>query len=294
MGDEESGLKIYSFGYAAENLAAKSHMLEVFPVEQLGFVDGELTADREVTEDSGIDADGNPYTVKVESSNSLKARWLQWGTNRLTPPNIRRGEPIIIYKFGDNDEYYWVSPGMGDFLRRYETAIFAFSNTSDESTEELTIDNTYSVEFNTHNKTITLRTSIDKTGKIKEPFAYTFQFNCADGVVELTDDQGNMFQLDSAERRIWMQNSDGSKLGIDKKDGFFSVPNTWTGTCRDLKIKASNSYTVNSKTISFNGSKMDVNANTSFKGSLDSNGKDISDKHKHNSSGGSGVGGTPV
>lgn len=242
-----SMLKPWSIARAAENRKLDSHELEVLPIEYLQYIDGELTADQFPLEDKGVDGSGQEYTVRISSSNSVKATWLQWGSNRVTPPDIRRGERLLIYQFADMDKYYWVSLGLDDYMRRLETVIFAISNLRNpDTTEKLSVDNTYSVEFNTHTKQITLRTSKSDG----EPYAYTFQFNTKIGVVTLADDDSNFIELNSTERRITAQNKDTSQFKIDKKDIFIKSPSTIqattetiTATCKDMIINASNSIT---------------------------------------------------
>lgn len=295
----QSQFRIHSFAYAAHNLPLDKDILEVLPVEQAGFIEGELNNNREEFEDSGVDAQGNAYTVKVESSNVIAAKWLQLGSNRTTPPNIRRGERVLLWRVGDSDKYYWSSTGMDDYLRRYETVIFAVSNTQDESVKVLDPSNSYYVEFNTHSKQITVGTSKDKKGKIQEKFIYTVQINAKDSKVVITDDKKNFIELDSVERKITLHNTDGSKLGIEKENGFFNVPKTITGTCTTYDFKATD-YNVNAENINYKASNFNIKSNININGNTDShgkwvnNGKDVGSGHKHKNASGPYPSGPPV
>lgn len=210
---QQSMLRPVSFGIAAENLKLKSKELECIPVEWLPYLDGELTSDASEVVDSGVDGQGKAYSASVTTSNSIKATWLPWGSNRVTPPNIRRGERIMLYQFADKDEYYWKELGLDDGLRRLETIVYAISNTRDEDTKILTPANSYSIEWSTHTKQLTVRTNKSDG----EPFAYVMQLNTKDGVFTLADDDSNYFEFDSAERKITAQNKDGSFITIDKR-----------------------------------------------------------------------------
>jgi phage baseplate assembly protein gpV len=226
-----SKLHCYSVGYAVENKALSSWDLEVYPVEVLGYTDGEISADRGEDTVEGVDVFGQKYTIRVEMSHSIKARWLSFESNRKTPPDVRRGEKVYIYRFADVDKYYWMSDKESEHLRRLETVIYAISATRDESTKALTPENTYYLELSSHTKQITLHTS-KADG---EPFAYTFQFNLKDGAVTLEDDDGNSFLLDSVERQLMLKNKDGSLLDVNKRNILIEAPDSVT-----IKTKAYN------------------------------------------------------
>jgi len=229
-----SKLHCYSVGYAVENKALSSWDLEVYPVEVLGYSEGEVSADRGEDTAEGVDAFGQKYTVRVEMSHSIKARWLSFESNRKTPPDVRRGEKVYIYRFADVDKYYWMSDKESEYLRRLETVVYAISATRDEATKVLTPENTYYLEMSSHTKQITLHTS-KADG---EPFAYTFQFNLKEGAVVLEDDDGNSFQLDSAERQLTLKNKDGSMLDVNKRDILIEAPDSVTIKTKSYNVIA--------------------------------------------------------
>lgn len=281
-----SVFKLYSIGVASENRKLDGHTLEVCPIETMGYLDGELTADHEEISDEGVDHEGKPYKSSVKSSNSVKAIWLPSGSNRATPPDIRRGERVTLWRFGDNDEYYWTPMGLDDHLRRKETVIIRYSNVTDESTKDLTVDNCYYQEVSTHNGTWTIHTN--KSGG--EPFAYTCQINAKEGAVSISDDAGNEFEIDSGQRIITLKNSDGCSLVLDKKNAVFTVP-------ENLEIKAKNTtftgvgLNFNVKQMVAKASTMAFNGAVAFIGALTSNGKNISNNHTHTDPQGGSTGG---
>lgn len=264
-----SKFQLKSFAYAAQNIPEDTDILEVYLLEDLPYVDGEINEQTEEFESSGVDAKGNAYSVKVTTSNSVSAKWLQWGTNRQTRPDIRRGERVLIYQYNDNDEYYWVSTGLDDHLRRLETLRVCLSNTTDESTKKLTPDNTYYVEASTKTKLITLQTSKSN----KEEFAYTIQVDTGNSHVIITDDINNQIVIESKEKRITLENADGAKFVLDKKNALWEVPDT-------IKIKAKNTN-IETTNFKLQAKKANFNANSAFKGSLTSNDVNISNTHTH-------------
>lgn len=260
----ESLFHIHSFGYAAENKALDTLFLEVYPVETLSYVDGELVSFKEKVEDEGEDAEGNKYKVEALTANSIKCLWMPFGSNRRTAPDVRRGERILIWKYGDADCYYWSICGLDDVLRRLETVVYAFSNTKDESVKELTPDNSYWFQISTHLKLITLGTSTSDG----EPFAYTIQLNTKEGLFIITDDKGNYIELESARNYIHVENADGStytlegndiktfsKSTISHKTETFSIEaDTVNVTSKNTNMVATVKHSVNSPMISENGS----------------------------------------
>ena len=208
-----SQLVPFAIGTAAENKKLRSHELIVLPQEVLPFVDGELKENPTPLEFSGTDSKGQAYQGKITTDNVIRALWLPESSNRVTSPDVRRGERIVLYRFGDSDQYYWRPMGLDDHLRKLETIIFAISATKDESKKTLDIESCYFVEMSSHTKQITVHTS-KANG---EAFAYDFQIDADLSKVLLTDDGGNYFLLDSANTHIRMENADGTYYELDKQ-----------------------------------------------------------------------------
>ena len=268
----ESLFHIHSFGYAAENKDIESFDLEVWPVETLSYIDGELTSFKDILKSEGEDAFGNKYAVEVKSSNTIKATWIPFGSNRRTPPDVRRGERLLIWRYGDVDRYYWSTCGLDDVLRRLETVVYAWSNTRDESVKILDETNTYYFQISTHLKLVTFSTSKSDG----EPYVYTIQINTKKGYLIVTDDIGNRIEMDSGEKIIEVENADGTKYVLDKHtitsyakessthvtDGAYIVKcNTYnmkaddsaTSTSPNINMNATEKYSVVSPMISENG-----------------------------------------
>lgn len=242
-----SKFNIYSIGYAAENKALDSKDVNIFPAEVLPYADGEIIFEPIVLECSGTDYFGEKYTVKVKTSLSIKSTWLQFGSNRQTAPDIRRGEKVLLWRYADTDKYYWTTLGMDDAIRRLETVVYAWSNVKDEDVKVLTPDNSYYIEISTHKKHVTFSTCKSDG----EPFAYQFQFNTKDGAVTITDDVENFIQLDSQERRLTFQNKDESQLVLDKGKGYFNTPESidFNTPVFNVNAKASINFTTKAMTV---------------------------------------------
>jgi hypothetical protein len=208
----------YSIGIVAANKPLTSKDIEVTPREDLTMQNGELTDNLNTANTKGKDADGASFETTVKSSATVTARWLPMGSNRKTAPDVRRGEKVLIWKFADADKYYWSSLEYDPKLRKLETIILAISNTQKEE-DDADGDNTYFIEFSTHNKRIHLHTSVSDG----EPFGYDFLFDTKNGTVTLHDTIENMVHLDSAAKRIILKNAEGTYLDLNALDLIMNV-----------------------------------------------------------------------
>lgn len=213
---QASCFRSVAIGIVAENkkMADASgkinRVIKVTDIESMSMINGEIRSNPELVEASGTDASGKAFNSSVAVDQTVDATWVPFLSNRLTPPDVRRGERVQLWRSGDADKYYWSTMGLDDHLRKLETAIFAFSASPDESQTELDLDNCYYLEVSTHNKSITVQTSASNG----EPFRYTAQINAAEGAFLIEDDIGNSIELDSAENRICLENADASKVEV--------------------------------------------------------------------------------
>lgn len=207
-----SKLQFYSLGLVAANKSLKTDKIEVTPVEDFSMVNGEITDNKFKYVTKTKDADGAASNVQIDTTITVQAMWLPIGqSNRKTSPDVRRGEQVILYKFADADKYYWTSLFNDARIRRLETVIYAFSNNSKEDIVD-DQNSTYYLEVSTHQKTVTFHTSKNDG----EPFAYDVQVNAKEGKIIITDDVGNFFVMDSANKRLSLKNSNDSLIDIDR------------------------------------------------------------------------------
>jgi hypothetical protein len=226
----ESYLYLYSIGIAAENLALSTSddkvntTLLVTPHEKLTFVDGELKSNPISDTVSGTDATGNAFSTSITTDNTISAKWLSLGSNRHTPPNIRRGERVAIWRFGDSQQFMWTDLGWDQDYRKLETVTYVFNATQDQTDNTTTATNCYIVEVSTHKGTITLNTS-KANG---EATAYTVQFNAKNGTFTFADDQKQVFFIDTVNHRFLMQNADETSFLMDKQNFTIACKDTFT------------------------------------------------------------------
>lgn len=239
-----SEFKFYSIGTVAANKPLNSHEIEVLPIEANPMVDGELTDQGVMYGKAGTTSEGEAYHVEVPTSPSIKASWLPLANgNRLTSPNVRRGERVVIYRFGNADAFYWQEiPEDGIALRKLETIVWGISATRKENAVP-SEKNTYFIELSSHNKVIHIHTSMDDG----EPFAYDIQLNTKDGNFQINDNAGQIISLDSKEREIELINADKSTVLIKK---------------RTMRLFAMDSIDIETKALSIKAETFDTKATT--------------------------------
>lgn len=244
MAPQISKLKIYSLGIVAENKLPSSKEVEVTPIEEMPMLDGELAPVATDYNAKATDALGSSYEDTVELTTTIKAKWLPIGAaNRVSAPDVRRGEMVVIYKFGDTDKYFWTTLNEDLKLRKLETVIYAFSGTTNEGAE-INADTFYFIEISTHKKLITLHTSKDNG----EPFGYDIQLDTGNGKLVITDDVGNYVLLDSSQTQIVLKNVDETIFDMKGKNLSVTVPETYTVKCKDYKLEVGSSVDIKSGT----------------------------------------------
>lgn len=233
-----SRLRFYSLGYVAANKLLDSKLIEAVPIEELPMIDGEIDAYGQPLAVQGKDAQGKPINAKALMANSIQAEWLPFcDSQRLTAPDVRRGESVMLYQFGDADKYYWTTLKNDNRLRKLETVIWGFSATTKES-DGMTSQTSYFLEISTHKKLVTFHTS-QANG---EPFGYDVQINAAEGKIVIADTAGNELLIDSAAQHARIKNSAGSYAEV--------IANVANFYAADQINAKTSSYTVQADNIS--------------------------------------------
>jgi len=221
LGELPSGFHFHSFAYAAENLSIETDEdlkpeteLRVWLVEGFPMADGEITAENNEVEVEGVDGEGKAYTEKTESTITPSAQWLNLGGgNRQTPPNVRRGERLIVMKFGDAPQLYWHCLDLDLNLRKLETVRYSISGTSKEKEDGTKEGFCYFLEMSSHGQYIMLENS----AKNGEKAVFTVQLNLKDGAMFIADEKGNEFEFDSVETILRMLNADKTLVELNRK-----------------------------------------------------------------------------
>lgn len=261
-----SQLHFYSVGIVAANKKLSSKIIEVTPIETLTMLSGELTDNSANLKASATDASGKAYDISIASTVSIKATWLPIGvSNRISAPDVRRGEVVIIYRFADTDEFWWSTLKDDMHLRKLETVVYAFSATTKEDTP-IGPDNYYFIEISTHQKLLHIHTSKDNG----EPFGYDIQINTGSGFIQIQDDDGNFIKFDSNEQQIIVVNKSLSAVEINKKNINLNCSDTIRMTCDKLITNARTSTTSSTPTTLVNSQITTFSNDVKVNGTLSS------------------------
>lgn len=217
--------------------------VEIIPTEWIGMRDGEMTQNATAMEYETKDQENNVVKGGIMGANTIKADWLPGATsNRLTPPDVRRGVRVEILQAADEDKYYWRDMGLDHNLFKLETIIIGISNTQNEGDTTLKPENMYWIEFSTHSKRLAFSTSKSDG----EPYMYEMYFDTKNGEFNLTDDIGNFIYLVSKLSLIHAQNDKGTFIKLDKQDiKMFAQKNLEAEFQKDMNIKVGQNGTIN-------------------------------------------------
>lgn len=203
--------KFYDLGYVAENKTATSNDIFVIPAATTSEMKGTVEVVKQKVKAKIKDMFGNSSEVETEQCNAVKAKWLPLSSSTENAPFVRRKERVLLYRYSDNDELYWVPTNLDSHLRRLETSTWLFSADPDgDSDNPRSSENSYLFEISTHNKLITMKT----TQLNGEPYTHTFQLNTDTGLLVYEDNKGTKFFINSELDQIKAENVKGTYFDI--------------------------------------------------------------------------------
>lgn len=193
--------------------------------------------------------------VKVKEKDTIIAKYKPLSnTNQLTPPNIRAGEVIAIYKDSDvSDKYTWDTVGTKDIkLRRNERVILYIGAPGKDNKDELNFNNSYSLLIDGYEGKIQFHTSKDN----KEYTTYTFKLDMLKGLFNMLDGKDNSFTLNSRED-TWITYANkhihniAPKVTFDCNEFNVNAKNSVNFSTSVYNIKASSGMNVSTPTASY-------------------------------------------
>jgi len=208
-----SKLHFYSLGYVTKDIEEDDVWLDIHPVELLPNADGVID-DIEEERITTVDIHGEVFKTKINKSFKITAKWLNGdNVNRLTAPNICKGETVRIYRYGNTDKYFWRTLYNELDLRKLEKATYVYSNKRTIQDKTL-LDKVYYWTIDTINKFIRLHTD-DSDGELT---TYDLEINTLEGKVTLIDGKDNSIILDSdlENLNITINNDKIDVIGNDK------------------------------------------------------------------------------
>lgn len=211
----------YSKGYCVVNMELGSDIITAHPISVFPMVDGELQDGMQPYEADIPDSFGKKQKVAVNTTVSIKAKWLCRDANLMTPPNIRRGATVQLYRESNTDYFYWETVTNTQNYQKLETKIYGFSNTQKEN-EKPSFENTWTQGVSTHEKHVNL---IHTTKSDGEKWDYDVNVDAKKGEVNIQDDIGNFVKINSGNKTVRLETAEGAFVLIDKRDVTISCDN---------------------------------------------------------------------
>lgn len=190
----EKGFRISSFGIVVETKPAGTDYILVSPVDELYNQSSGLIKEKSKT------FQGNKREVKTvsfktehESKDYVRAKWYDIsGGNRTTAPDVCANETVLLFKYGDVDEYFWCTLGREPELRRLEDVLYSYSNLPDGM---MAYDKTtsYWVHVSTRDKFLHIHTS-NNDGEFT---TYDIRIDTKQGNLKINDGVGNSIEMAS-------------------------------------------------------------------------------------------------
>lgn len=190
----------YYFGIAAEDKAYESLDLNVYVVSELPMMQTNQTYEARTFQHSIQQQDpyGNKIQQETSTKNYITATYLRTETNRAMPPDIRRGEHVMLLRVEDSDTYYWIPINLEPGLRRCERYWIQVSD-SKEYYKGLTKENTYGIDIDTlQNKQIHIYTALSDG----EKYRYDILLDPLHAVLSIQDSNGQSITFDTEKKNI--------------------------------------------------------------------------------------------
>ena len=234
ISDAGNKFSVY-FAIVLEDKLPNEETIFVQLLELNPFVDGKV----EIKTDSVKvgDALTDSYEI-VEVSNSIKATYFSFLTNRAYAPDVKKNEQVLVFRYADSYKYYWFPLGRDDYLRRTERVTIRASNNLTVP-QGLSDNNSYTIELDTkYQGHILIKTS--KTSG--EKFQYQIKIDTQKNTLQLCDDKNNQVLIDSNVPRVMLTNTNGSTVDVVKNNINLIAP-------EDIIVKAGRQILFNAPVI---------------------------------------------
>ncbi len=209
---DESGLRFYGIGIVTKNKPRNTDFIMVAPIEKVSGGKGRLADVENVFEVDSVDVNGIASKEKVTGEAHIKAKWFPLSEgNRQTAPDVIEGETVRLWKYGNEDEYYWQTMYREPGIRRLETVLYCYGNLPKGNTV-WDKDSSYWEEVSTHDQHWWFKT----TQSNGEAYGYDIKLDTKNSTYRINDNVGNMWLLDSPNTLIRFYNVDGTFVDLDK------------------------------------------------------------------------------
>lgn len=229
-----SKYRLVSIGIVAVDKVEDEVYIDVYPAEIQPVKDGEIS-EVEDKNDTIMDHEGSIEVIVNSKTTLLKAKWIPIGEpNRLGAPDVRKGEKVFLYQYGDLDEYYWMVFDNDLRLRKNEKKTIVLSNRPALAESEEDLEKAYYVTFDTINKLFRLHTD-DSDGELT---TYDIDLNTKAGILTIIDGNDNMIELQSEDGDYTLNFNRDMNVTLGR------TLNETIGEDRNTDIKSNNTITI--------------------------------------------------
>ena len=238
----EKSKKFFGLGYVVNDKVEDSYEIEVYPIEVIPTADGDLSK----TESNSVtiqDSEGNNVAAKYDKSSTIPCTWYPNGEqNRITAPDVCKGDIVEIYTFGETEEYFWCVYSHNQALRKREKVLYFFSNKAGVGGDS---SQGYFLLVDTINKTVHFHTA-NNDG---EACGYDLLFNTKEGQLSISDTLNNSIILESVDSKLTVTTNE--KIIINTKEA--------TVNAKKVDINASDSCNINTNSMNIKSKKCSIN-----------------------------------
>lgn len=229
-------------GIVAENsIIGSENEIVVVPIEEIPNVKGKLESIPHEIQTSGVDKNGVSYQDNIITTSTVTALWGGGEANRITAPQLRKGDRVELFQQDGQNTYYWRVLNQQMNNRHRESVVFAYAAKSKDTEKDIVKSdhtNCYTHTVDATMQQIEFRMSMDNGEKC----AWLFQMDANHGVLTLTDQFGNVIDIDHVKTTIRLENRDKSQVILNKKTINIIAPDT-------INIKAGDTINMQAKTI---------------------------------------------
>ena len=206
-------IDFYSYGIVGEDKQPNSPWIEAIPIEINFSKPTDVQATEHSTDRTFTSANATDHVTSTEG-NTIPAKWWKFNSYQVTPPDVKKGDEIIIYRLGETDIYFWEDLNSAN-VKTTVNVIYAFPADGENQMMD-DLSNAYVLQVSSVEKMIQIRTSMANG----EGAAFNFQFNLRDGTHQCTDQKGNKYWINSPENDVGMENENGTKFNLLKEEMF--------------------------------------------------------------------------
>ena len=253
-----SKIEYVGFGVVVEDKPEMVDLIKVYLKDVIQVLDSDINNPLDVKGKLTVD---NTKEVEFNGKidNTIEAKWipLYSGNNRITAPDVRIGQTVLIYKTINSIKYYWTTMLKEIDLSTRENIIHMFSSKNEQTPGVVNNEDNVICIVNTVDKFINLTTPKNDN----EPSKLILDINYKDGVIIIRDDKKNSITFDSAKDELVLELDKNIKTTTGENFNIKNGKNISVDNGADLTVTNKGNLTINNSkdTTYTNGGNITIN-----------------------------------